>query len=602
MSKKTATSRTAPTRNFRMPPLQSIIRTKWFKLSALWLLSFTVLESYFFSEIMGNHNYLELFPRELVFPTIMHAATAALITAAVGFLKRPRSFGPKLLMAFLLALLMINYDDRLMAVAGLVRALIPILPKPDSDIPLISALFLTLLFFGVRWIGLFTERLQSKYQQLETVNIVVALFLIVGVIGSSQASGMLRVLPDIATQSKITPAPLTKPTASPNDKPDIYYIVLDRYTNNEVLNTQLGFSNSDFTGFLRQNGFTVKENAYSNYPYTAMSVSSTLNASYTADIVKPFVDKKVQSHTLYHNLIYQASVIKALKDAGYEYINIGTWYGATNRAPLASKVYNWDQMLTVFGKNKRLHSLESQEFRASPYYRFTKVSNISWWPASSTEHDPVVDVREQLATLNTLSTESNSGGRFIFAHILTPHDPFYFNADGSLSQTPGVDNNGKNVRQKYLDQIQFINAEMQKIITNVQTQSAGKAIVLLNSDEGAYPQSLEVSFANPSAEGTGEGSVKDGDMSKWSDDWLKMKYGILQAVRIPNATPEALENLSSVNLFRIVLNSQLGYNLPYLPNCHFALTNGIISEYQYTDITGRFNNNDPECSASATDK
>ena len=60
-------------------------------------------------------------------------------------------------------------------------------------------------------------------------------------------------------------------------KPDIYYFVFDRYASNSWLRSEYGYDNSDLTSFLETQGFTVRDDALSNYPFTISSVSSTLH-------------------------------------------------------------------------------------------------------------------------------------------------------------------------------------------------------------------------------------------------------------------------------------------------------------------------------------
>jgi hypothetical protein len=215
---------------------------------------------------------------------------------------------------------------------------------------------------------------------------------------------------------------------------------------------------------------------------------------------------------------------------------------------------------------------------------------VEWWPVKYVANDHVRSVRRQLNILNELATKEKPGGRFIFAHILVPHDPFAFNADGSLSTVPGVDSIGLPIKQKYTNQVEFINSQMKELIAKVQKQTDGKAVMILNADEGPYPQFLNDTFKTPQAtDPAAVGSAAVGeDMREWPENYLKMKYGILQAVHIPKATNEDLEQLSSVNVFRIVLNRYLGYNLEYLPECHFGLNSGSQNEFNYGDVTSRF--------------
>ena len=62
--------------------------------------------------------------------------------------------------------------------------------------------------------------------------------------------------------------------------PDIYYIILDAYGRQDVLQQKYGFDNSPFTAALRERGFYVGDCSQSNYGYTEYSLSSSLNYDY----------------------------------------------------------------------------------------------------------------------------------------------------------------------------------------------------------------------------------------------------------------------------------------------------------------------------------
>lgn len=59
--------------------------------------------------------------------------------------------------------------------------------------------------------------------------------------------------------------------------PDIYYIVLDGYGRADVLEELYGHDNGPFLDGLRDRGFYVADEAYSNYAVTPLSLAGTLN-------------------------------------------------------------------------------------------------------------------------------------------------------------------------------------------------------------------------------------------------------------------------------------------------------------------------------------
>jgi hypothetical protein len=67
---------------------------------------------------------------------------------------------------------------------------------------------------------------------------------------------------------------------SKKPKPDIYYIILDGYASNLVLNKYFNFKNTVFSESLKKKGFVFCDSAFSNYYYTSGSLAGTLNFNY----------------------------------------------------------------------------------------------------------------------------------------------------------------------------------------------------------------------------------------------------------------------------------------------------------------------------------
>ena len=65
-----------------------------------------------------------------------------------------------------------------------------------------------------------------------------------------------------------------------NNMPDIYYIVLDEYAGIQTLKNKFNFDNSEFYNYLSKKGFIISSKSYSHYPYTILSIPSSLNMQY----------------------------------------------------------------------------------------------------------------------------------------------------------------------------------------------------------------------------------------------------------------------------------------------------------------------------------
>lgn len=538
-----------------------------FRFFTLWALSWLLLMSFLLSEFLKRDNYVEVFPEWLITPMLVHAATATIITAIVFIFKKPKTWGGKAVATIILTLLLANYDDRLAAVVDFIKNSITIIPSSSAgNIAIISLVFIAILSAAAIGLGMLVDLLQVKRPSIKTNNIVLGAFIVVGFIFVSQAFRATPILAELISQRNIQANEFPKNPNEPNDKkPDVYYLVFDRYGSDASLKENLGYDNSDFTNKLTSEGFTVNKQAYSNYPVTSMSIPSAMTANYTNELTDQFKDESVQSHILYHNLTQQSPVIKAFKDVGYEYHNVGSTYGASAKAPLSDIDHMYEIHLEAFGHKKRIRGIEKTTFTKSIFYRFTLLNDISWWPLKTKELPGPDYTKTQLETLNDLA-QAEPGGRFIFAHLLLPHPLYYFNADGSSSAHIYEDDDGKPIAQKYLDQVKFANSQIEQLVEVIKEKSGDQAVIILNADEGPYPDQLI-----PHATQNEADNYSPDDFTTWPDNWLRLKYGIQQAAYIPKASQQDLSHLSTVNALRIVLNSYLGYELKYLPQCNLGL-------------------------------
>jgi len=403
------------------------------------------------------------------------------------------------------------------------------------------------------------------------------------------------------------PPQLTSSTAKTTaGKPDIYYIVLDRYASQDVLKQQFGFDNTDFISYLSVNGYYVNPSAHNNYPYTAMSIASTMTGNYLNDIVNKFGGSAQQTTIPFNESIRSSPVASELKSLGYRYDLIGNWYETSNTSRVADNVYQPTGRLTIWGYDFIINNFAKNSLTQSVIWRFLQ-PGIRLGSFTVFNYGNMGDVDLDHYALTQLASEAAGppGGRFIFAHILIPHDPYYFNADGSLSANTDSDNEGKPLKQKYIGQVQYINIQMKSILSQINTVSQGQAVVVLQSDEGPYPIQLNDQDFD---ENDVEGELKVGDMRKWSDTNLQMKFGNLAAYHIPAANlgqaADTTTAADSVNVFRLVLNTYFGATLPYLPDCYYVYPNGRDQPERFSDITARLTGQaaDARCQANGSVK
>ncbi|HSX01998.1 MAG TPA: hypothetical protein VLI05_01645 [Candidatus Saccharimonadia bacterium] len=491
-----------------------------------------------------------------------------------------------------------NYDGRLTALYPFLQALVPTSALGFLEGPVFSLVFMAAIVLGAYWTGRGVSRAVAG-RRWPAREIMAAATIAITATFVFQALPTMHDLVVAWPQFFYKPPQLTSLPASAKSapKPDIYYIVMDRYANQDVLQSQFSFDNSSFINFLKDNQYYVNPSDHNNYPYTTMSIASTMDADYLGDAISKFGKSTEQTVIPYHESIRNSPVAQALAGIGYQYDFIGNWYETSNLTEVPNATtYQPEGVLTILGRSWTLNNFGKAKLNASIFWRFLpnspKLDNNFRWLNYSGQSGPDM-THYQLQTLTNLANQQ-PGGRFIFAHILVPHDPYFFNADGSINTNINDDNTGEPVKQKYLGQVQYINGQMKTLLTKINQNSHGQAVIVLQSDEGPYP--FQLNDENFNNAGVDE-ELADGDMRSWSAADLQMKYGNLAAYHVPAADLAANPTgADPVNIFRLVLNDYFGGQFPYLPECYYAYPDGRNRPLNYANITKTLTGQDnPAC-------
>jgi hypothetical protein len=162
----------------------------------------------------------------------------------------------------------------------------------------------------------------------------------------------------------------------------------------------------------------------------------------------------------------------------------------------------------------------------------------------------------------------------IFAHIISPHPPFVFDARGRpVVPRQGYSlNDGDEFRGTldeylvgYAMQVQFVNQKLEQVIDAILANSPTPPVIILQGDHGP------------------------GSHLNWSSpeqSCLWERASILNAYYLPGGGESGLyPSISPVNTFRVVLNAYFGANLPLLPDLTYFTSHRL--EHQAIDITAQ---------------
>lgn len=278
-------------------------------------------------------------------------------------------------------------------------------------------------------------------------------------------------------------------------KPDIYYIVLDGYAGNSVLEKYYNFDNSEFSEQLKQLNFSICDSAFSNYYYTSLSMAATLNMRYLDTLSN--INEMIKDNLLF----------KTLKANNYRTYHMLTGYAVTSTfthadstiqidAPkefekgiLKHTILRLDDLFGLFA-----HQRLSSQFKKM--YEFIKI-----------KHTP----------------------KFCFMHFVAPHPPFIFDREGKIRAKHQFAEHSWEPKELYIDQLVYVNKQINKLVESI-VKSNPNTLVIIQSDHGPW--------------------ITENN----SDNVFEARSKILYAYRLGNNV-KIPSHTSSVNTFRYLFNN-----------------------------------------------
>jgi hypothetical protein len=265
----------------------------------------------------------------------------------------------------------------------------------------------------------------------------------------------------IASSRPVQGAAITSDVAL-NKTPDIYFIVPDRFCSQKGL-LEMGLDDSDFMAYLESKGFYVQPDKTSldAMPPDGKETGTTRTCRFMASVLN--LGKEVPLSIPYNvasQMIKYNEFAEILKANNYTYYHIGDWWTETETNPLADVNYMY-QSATLEPSEELSMALVDRSI-----WRY--VTTYLW------QSQDVYRARHDFQQESLIETTTLPGPKFVMAHILIPHPPFLFKADGS-PQDSNVP-----VWDAYLEQVEYTEAWLTTVIDEIPDD----AIVILQSDEG----------------------------------------------------------------------------------------------------------------------
>jgi hypothetical protein len=351
------------------------------------------------------------------------------------------------------------------------------------------------------------------------------------------------------------------PLVKPESAPDIYYIVLDGYPRADALEDFFYFDNHPFIEQLEGKGFIVPVQSFSNYPRTALSVSSTLDMQYWDDIAPGI--QGVRFWWLTEPIFDNSRLRASLEEIGYRYVSIGVDWGLTDNPTADLYLSPYPNPLTDF---------ENFMISGSPMKILYPLNSIA--PVAS------ADIHREYIRYNLRALKDAPqipGPKFVFSHLILPHPPFVFDENGdpvnigsgsTFNSPTEADVTRSEYRRLYVDQVRFINDQISGVVEEILQSSTVPPIIILQADHG---------------------SAMNVDFMDMENSCLKERYAIFAAYYLPGAEKETVpQDITPVNSFRVVLNEYFSADLNLLENRqYFTAGTNLFELTEVTDLVPR---------------
>lgn len=323
--------------------------------------------------------------------------------------------------------------------------------------------------------------------------------------------------------------------------PDVYYIILDAYTSGDVLRDIYGFDNSSFLDNLREMGFYIAPRSQSNYGITGLSLSASFNMNYLDKLDESYSQPDTSDWAPLWPLLTRGIARRNLECLGYKVITFDTGYYWSGWRDADIFFDPNSTALTKIERAGGVNPFESMLIESSAGRVLTDAATLMPDFVKQAMESPYREHRAlilyQLDSLEKVVPRLE-GPKFVFAHVLIPHPPFVFGANGEEVDQFGAFTLGgadeempfEERAAMYVAQVKFINQRITLVVDEILERSETPPIIILQGDHGL-------------------------------DGPLASQMAILNAYYLPEGGDQLLyETISPVNTFRIIFNHYYGGN------------------------------------------
>ena len=288
-------------------------------------------------------------------------------------------------------------------------------------------------------------------------------------------TGLITLFQVATSGALVIPRQSSSTAGGGTSDPNIYVFVLDGYARQDTLH-DVGFDNGPFLDELETFGFDIYRDSRSNYSYTATAIATMLNMrplDQLPDMPRTGASWQQQSGALLRS-INESAAVALLHEHGYRVVSIPPV--ATHSVLAAVDDVRDSGSLTDFER----HILTD-----------TSLAGI----LERVAPDWIAQQYRDRAAYAFDQFDPQPPGTFLWAHVLAPHPPFIFGADGSDKPLPDcipgcpwgsswADLEPADVLADYVPQLQHINRMVAEAVRQI-VSADPRAVIVLMGDHGA---------------------------------------------------------------------------------------------------------------------
>jgi hypothetical protein len=388
------------------------------------------------------------------------------------------------------------------------------------------------------------ERIASITRGLDVATVLLVALVLIPIVPHELGRGVA---------ANTVAAPTGEPHATDRD---IYWLIFDRYGSTDGIRRLTGVENT-LPAWLEDHEFHVAEGSYAGYGRTTLSLASAFRMDDLTDVAEGQPPGSGDLGPAYR-IIEEDRVAATLRGRGYRYVHVGSWISPFRSHPLADVVVD----------------IETETDFVAVLDDTTVLPLARDLLGSADDIDPMDHIQRERALFQFRAIDEARdlpGRTFVFAHILLPHEPYVFDAEGDY---PDAHERAAPAAERYAAQLAWTNTLIMELVQSLLDGPVeDRPIIVLQADEGPLPPRYAADTARF-------------DWSTATEDELRIKYGILSAFHLPVGEGPLPDAIGPANAFRLVFSRAFGMDLPLLPERSWTSA-AWRRPWELTEVTDR---------------